>query len=161
MRDDFEEDPEVIADLKLRAATMRDPKRSREAPTFSPAKIIAHVPCRARCGSLVDWTEEAEDAFAIWNGILERRGEASLDKTRIVFCISCRDDGRAAAAIDKRKATDQLAHTIRELKNSPNPESEHAKIQRATSLGHPDVPGLLQAIRLRLDGGKAKRQGTL
>jgi hypothetical protein len=158
----FSEDPEVVADIKLRAATLRDSSRSREMPTFIPARITGQVPCRGRCGSLVDWTEEAEERFAIFNRILARKMEAPLDKTRIAFCNKCRTTGMAMQGERNRKATDLMKQFIVELKNGPkSAERERELVDKITKLGHPDVAGLVQAIQERKASKSSARRGSL
>jgi hypothetical protein len=142
-------DPEVIADLQLRAATERDPTRSRNPPNWSPPTVIGVVPCRARCGAVVGWTAEAEDAFETWNRILLAKREAPLDKTRIVFCVACRRGGRESTAADNRKHVDQTADVIRKLKASAKPDQERDLLAKLEKLHHPDIPGLLEALRAK------------
>jgi hypothetical protein len=145
-----EEDPEVIADLKLRAYTERDRSRSREMPTYVPAKIIGQVPCRGRCGALVEWPEDAEERFAIFNRILASKAEAPLDKTRIAFCSRCVARGREGAADANRKGVEGMARLIRELRSDPGPNFEREKeILEKLKPHHPDLTGLVEAIRIR------------
>jgi hypothetical protein len=163
---DDEEDPEVIADLRLRAASEFD--RTRTRPTghrsFSPDPVIGQVPCRGRCGALADWTESAENAFQTWNRVLERRDEGPLDKTRIVFCETCRKLGQHMSAERNRVHVDKLADLIRQLKESTEPESERDLIERIAKLNHPDVAGLVKAIkdaRERETGNKRARRSEV
>lgn len=151
-----DEDPEVVADLRLRAATERDPNRSREMPRYEPAKIHSHVPCRGRCGAIVSWTEEAEHAFQTWNRVLAAKAEAPLDKTRIVFCNTCRQRGAELTADANRKKVDAMAAAIRELKIGCHEHRENELLDKLEQAGHPDVPGLRQW--LRDNAGKSKRQ---
>lgn len=152
-------DPEVLADLRLRARTERErPAVPPSALKWSPSPTIAKVPCRARCGNVTDWTEDAEDRFRIFNRELERRNEAPLDKTRIVFCLKCQEIGAKMAAERNRKHIDALAEVIKRIKASSNPEEEREDIEKLKKLNHPDVQGLLQAIRARLDAKGASRK---
>jgi hypothetical protein len=141
------EDPEVIADLKLRAATEHDRLRSREMPAFVPSPVIDRVPCRNRCGAVVGWTEQAEETFQTFNRELARKMEPQLDKTRIVFCNTCRMAGGALSADRNRKQVDFVAQVIRELKSGLNGEKYQEAIQKLRKAGHPDVEGLEQTLR--------------
>jgi hypothetical protein len=165
-----DEDPEVIADLQLRAYTEKTRKGLSEAgfkaAIVAAAKpdIIGEVPCRGRCGAVVGWTQQAEDAFNVWNGILARKVEAPLDKTRIVFCNSCRDLGRKIAGESNRKHIETLASVIRQVKASGNPDGETKLLERLKELNHPDVFGLLEALRAKRDKsgpGKRTRMGEV
>lgn len=164
-----EEDPEVIADLQLRAYTEKSRNGLSEA-AFGQAiraaakpKIIGQVPCRARCGSLVDWTEEAEESFATFNRKLLSTRDAPLDKTRIVFCIRCRDRGRLEAAAINREHIDRLREVIRRVKASSHPDSEHDLHKQLRELRHPDVEGLLEALRTKgqKQPGTRARKGAM
>ena len=151
-----EMDPEVLADLRLRASTERDRSRSREMPAYQPARVVDRVPCRGRCGSVVEWTEEAEEAFVTWNRVLARRDEAPLDKTRIVFCNACREEGAKAAAERNRKMVNAIADAIRELKNGCESHREHELLDKLERAGHPDIAGLKQWLRERSAKGNKR-----
>jgi hypothetical protein len=155
-----EMDPEVAADIALRNATMRDRSRSREMPTYVPARITGKVPCRGRCGAVVDWTEDAEDQFKIFNGILKAKMEAPLDKTMIVFCAECKREGQAAAAEMNRKKADAMAKLIAELKTKTDPPGEKELLAKLEKLGHPDVTGLLLALRDKAIANKQPRKAS-
>lgn len=155
---DEEIDPEVLADLHLRAATEREPTRMRDMPTWKPAAIVDHVPCRNRCGRVVEWTDEAEHAFETWNRILLAKRDAPLDKTRIVFCDACRMSGVQPGADRNRKQHEMLRERIRYLKQSANPDGETKVIDEIKKLGHPDVPGLLEALRQKREAKSGGRR---
>lgn len=160
------EDPEVIADMQLRARTERDRGRLTDAQfaakirDAAKPKIIERVPCRGRCGALVDWTEEAEESFRTFSRILLAKRDAPLDKTRIVFCVACRARGRIEAGDGNRRHVDELRDAIRRIKGSANPDSERDLIQKLRDLKHPDVEGLLEALRtkgVKQPGSRARR----
>lgn len=162
----FEEDPEVVADLKLRAATEHDRSRSREMPVFAPSPTIARVPCRGRCGITVEWSEDAEDRFRMFNRILAAKSDAPLDKTRIVFCRVCASRGSAGAAENNRQKVDAMAKWIRELKADPSPNGEREReLLEKLKPHHPDLDGLTQAIKTRRETSSSKhgrvRRGSL
>lgn len=61
-----------------------------------------------------------------------------------------------------RQRADDMAAAVRELKQSRDPEGEQMLLRRIREGGHPDVNGLVQSIRGRLEGsGKAKGRREL
>jgi hypothetical protein len=92
-------DPEVLADLRRREASERDPSRSREtSQAFGVATVVEHWPCRGGCNMMVGVTQAAVDAFATLNAQLVRRREQPMAKGKVVWCPACklRDDEIAA-----------------------------------------------------------------
>ncbi len=148
-----EDDPEVLADLELREHTARTRPRVSDAQFAAKLRdaavprIIDKVPCRARCGRMADWTEEAQDAYDTFNRKLLSMRDAELDKSRIVFCDECRKRGVAMRAEDNRKHVDLVAAKIRALKATTNPDEERQLIKELHQLHHPDMNGLVEAIR--------------
>lgn len=149
-----EMDPEVSADLQLRAYTARTRTGLTEAQfaakireTATP-KIIGKVPCRARCGNLADWTEEAEDAFNTFNRKLAQTADAPLDKTKIAFCASCRAKGMAAVGDSNRNHVEAMRKAIVELKDNPpsSPSDERAAVKRLEALRHPFAEECVRTI---------------
>lgn len=55
-----------------------------------------------------------------------------------------------------RKAVDATAVVIKQLKASRNPEEERVLLKQLDAMGHPDVNGLVLAIRNRLSAGGSK-----
>ncbi|NUO49774.1 MAG: hypothetical protein HOV80_13040 [Polyangiaceae bacterium] len=153
----FEEDPEVIADLRFRESSMFDRTRTGEARWSAPT-IVERVPCRARCGAVVEWTDEAEERFQIFNRHLIGKREAPLDKTKICFCDGCRAKGRKAAAESNRDRVDYMRPLILELRGDPAPNGQREReiIEKLKKAGHPDIEGLCQAIKARRE---SKPQG--
>lgn len=160
----FDEDPEVVADLQLRAATERDRTRTRgvgaydwQAPT-----AVTRWPCRGGCQALIDVTDEATHALDVYNRELARRGEALLDTSRTAFCNACRERGAAIAADRNRKHVEAVAKLVVELKTDPGPmpEREWEIINNLRLMHHPDVDGLVQSIRERRDRGKQGKRGS-
>lgn len=155
MGEDYQQDPEVIADLQLRAATLRDRSRAREMPAFEAAKFVDSWPCRA-CKQPVPVTDDGVDRYQVFNRQLARLGQERLDHTKIMFCDSCRNEYQRTAADRRRGQVDRMAVVIKKLKASTKPEEEREMIKQLEAWHHPDVSGLVQAIRNRLDGTKAK-----
>jgi hypothetical protein len=163
-----EEDPEVIADLQLRAYTERartglsDAAFGQAIRQAATPRIVGQVPCRGRCGSTCDWTAEAEEQFAMFNRELLRRREAPLDKTRIVFCQRCIDSAAPIRATEARKHVEYIADLIRRVKASGNPEGERDLLEKLKKANHPDIPGLLEALRAKgtkQPGTRARKGG--
>lgn len=150
-------DPEVLADLRLRASSQHDRTRTG-AGTWSPPKIVDRVPCRNRCGAVVAWTAEAEDTFQTFNRQLAARADAPLDKTRIMFCARCEAEGRAQRATGLRGLHAKVAEAIRELKNGCEPDRERELLAKLSKAGHPDVKGLEQWLREK--AAKSSRRVT-
>jgi hypothetical protein len=161
-------DPEVEADIALRERTVRE-RRGMSETGFAEAireaatpRIVDQVPCRGRCGGLCDWTAEAEEQFAMFNRELLRRREAPLDKTRIVFCQACIDRAAPIRATEARKHVEYIADLVRRVKASSNPEGERELLEKLKKASHPDIPGLLEALRTRgqkQPGTRARKGG--
>ena len=160
-----EMDPEVAADLRLREASRFDRSRNQgDMPKYVPAKVIDRVPCRNRCGAVVSWTEEAESTFQTFNRQLAKKLEPQLDKTKIVFCNTCRASGVAQAADRNRKQVDYIAGIIRELKGGLDGDKYREAIDKLKKAGHPDIDGLEQALREKAaskPGGRKFSKGSL
>lgn len=162
-------DPEVAADLALRASSQFDTDRTRGAvgvsgARWSPPKFVTQWPCRGKCGVLVDVDEFTVEVFAKFNRVLRQRDEQPLDASAIVFCDACRDQGKALAAQRNRQKVDAIGNAIRELKElAAQPETPRSLEQQRDILmklrkhGHPDVDGLVLAIRESLSAKKKGR----
>lgn len=156
MSDD--EDPEVVADRRLQAATIRQRGGKHEGASYRPPVIVAEWPCRA-CKKPYGVTEDAVEAYETWNRELARRGDVPLDSKAIVFCDSCRAVYTDTAPSRRRGQVERMRPVIQQLKRSNSPEQEYALLKQLDAWGHPDVPGLVGAIRARLEG-KGKRSDT-
>lgn len=152
-------DPEVLADIRLRESSKYDSTRTSVGamPTWTPPKVIDRVPCRARCGAVVSWTEEAESMLQTFNRILARRVEPELDRTKTLFCSSCRTRGADLAAERNRKQVDAIAAMIREIKNGASSDRYRELLDNLRKAGHPDVDGLHQALLDKANSKPAKR----
>ena len=166
---DFEPDPEVVADLRLRASTERDTTRSAKPPEYVPPTFVAKWRCKTPgCGALVDVTEESMERLAVFNGRLRSKAEAPLDPHSIVFCADCEQRNDAAQSERRRREVDRMAIVIRGVKSGQFPlrvtwnNTEHTlteaqAYEKLERWGHPDVPGLKQAIAERNATSGAKR----
>lgn len=140
---------EIDEDAVARAESLRDPSRTRKEPKWVPPVVLDRVLCRGNCGALVEWTEDTEAAFRMWNAELAKRDEFPLEPNKIIFCEGCRRKGREFSRERNDKAREIMARNIRELKAAEDPGKELTRIKRIEALGHPDVPGLIEAIRTK------------
>jgi hypothetical protein len=155
-----EPDPEVIDDLKLRAASMFDRSRNAREARWVPPVFVDKWPCKTpACKKPVEITEETMDRYVMFNRMLAARSEEKLDFTQIVSCDSCRAELTRTAPDRRRKQVDRMRPVIQQVKASKNPEAEIAAIRQLESWKHPDIAGLVQATRDKLNtpGKKAKK----
>lgn len=166
----YELDPEVVADLALRARTEHDSSRTRTANyAWSRPQIVAAWKCRRPgCNELVGVTEEAMHTIEVWSRELARRGEQPIDTARIVFCDACEVKLREALPDKRRAEVDRMAHVIRQLVAGDTQiqirdhegqrfVDERAALKQLASWGHPDVSGLEQSLATR----NKKQRGKL
>jgi hypothetical protein len=144
-----DEDPEVIEDLQLRARTMRERSGNREAQYTAPV-FVSEWACRA-CRELVPITADAMENWQRFNRMLAARNEAAIRTSEIVFCDRCRVEFRRTAPERRRGQVERMRPVIIKLKRSSNPEEEREAIKQLETYGHPDVNGLVAAIRARLE----------
>lgn len=155
----FEEDPEVIADLQLRASSERDGSRTRGAGVYDWKKAgdVAWWPCRG-CKSLVGVVEDVCAYRQQFNGYLRKRMEAEIPIDGVVLCAKCyaRLAKERSHVMFDRKA--EVADAIRKLKDHQNPrgiDGQHdakgaqAILELLKKRHHPDINGLLDAIDAR------------
>lgn len=162
-------DPEVLADLQLRASSQHDRTRARPsasllgtwAPNEKPAGMWR---CKGRgkgkepCpqNAIVPVTAETMERLLIFNGQLRKRGEDPIDTDDVERCIPCQRAINAARPALLRKRVDDMAVVIRDLKSSTDPRRERELIKQLETWQHPDVPALLQAIEDRQRGPSGK-----
>jgi hypothetical protein len=142
----WEDDPEVVADLRLRAASERDRTRTGPVATYEAAAVVAHWPCRA-CRQPTELTETGADRFTFFNRALVARGEAPIDTGAVLFCGACRAEGTTYASRRNREHVDKLAEKIREYKASHDSRRQAELEHEMAKLHHPDLPGLVEAVR--------------
>jgi len=175
-------DPEVLADLQLRASSQYDSSRAR-APMrpFANPETVERWPCRRPgCSTMVDVTEDAVDRVVQFSAQLEREGQSviagrhprkrpneykpedyrPLDATAIVFCGECTAVLKESGAAKRRTEVDRMAPLIVELRTDPgpNPHREYEIVKQLREWKHPDVDGLVAAIRERRSS-KGKQKG--
>lgn len=156
-------DPEVLADLELRDASMRDRSRSRRAEATLgrelPAPPVAWWTCRApRCGQLVGIPEQAVERLEIFNARLVSRGEQPIPDDTVAVCDEHRAMLLTHRAETLRRKHDRLRENIVKLKASPNPRSEHELLRELERDHHPDISGLLESLARKLEGDKASKR---
>jgi hypothetical protein len=151
-----DEDPEVVADLQLRARTERERTGNREARWTAPV-FVSEWSCRS-CRELVPVTAEAVENWKMFCRMLAARNEAPIRTGEIVFCDRCRAEFRRTAPDRRRGQVDRMRPVIVRLKRSSNPEEERELIKQLEAYGHPDVTGLVAAIRARIES-KGTRAG--
>ncbi len=150
-----DEDPEVIADLQLRASSEHDSTRTREAVRPMGSKFITTWKCLMEsCNVQMPVTEDAVFALDTCNAELERRGEPPIPPFGVCPAHAALLESKRAA--DQPDKQDRIAEMIRELKASDHPARETALIAKLRRSGHPDVDGLLSALQ-----GTTKRKVRL
>lgn len=162
MSREYEQDPEVLADLRLRAASEYDTSRTRGNPAaeWTAPDIVALWPCRMKgCTLKVPVTQDAFERKDVMDRQLARMGEEPLDIATIMACPQCIEKARYGPYKAHRQweKLDRVAAAIRTIKASQDPKREHDAIAQLRKDHHPDVEGLLEAVCARLRGSNSKR----
>lgn len=164
----YDPDPEVLADLHLRASSERDASRTRGDGVYDWRRNdTADVwGCRSSsCSGTVDVGQEVVDGLEVFNRRLREQREAQIEPHRVAFCADCRAMGAKLAAERNRKHVDALAELIRRLAADPPPSlpDEYDLIEKIKLMRHPDVEGLIGAIRARREQARpgARKAGRL
>jgi hypothetical protein len=163
---DHEPDPEVLADLALREASIHDMTRSRGegAYDWKPVRPVCLWRCRnAKCGGFAQVYQDNIDALAMFDRELVKRGEQPLDASKILYCDDCLAEYRRTAPDRRRAQIDRMAVAIRSLKESDDATRERDLIAQISTWGHPDVEGLVKAITDRrvAESGRSGRARKL
>jgi hypothetical protein len=162
-------DPEVVADLRLRAYSERDSSRARVSEhhlaTFRPDDPVAEWKCRnPNCARFMPVTQEAidrlDDANRHWP---KKAGQPPLKSYEVAMCDACSQwvkDNRSQRLRDK---VTKLADLIRRLKDSTHPREATELLADIAKCHHPDIPGLLDAIEAKRasKGDKRGKAGGL
>jgi len=119
--------------------------------------VVTKWQCRT-CRKLVDVTAAAVLAMERFSAELMRRGDKHLDTRTIVQCDECKATDIAKQAARNGAHRERMADVIRRLKAARQPEQERELIKQLEALGHPDITGLVQAIRERREGTNGKRR---
>lgn len=154
----LEIDPEILADLRLREETLRDPNRRRRdagLPVFDLPEFVRLLPC-FNCGAACELNDIGQARLDQFNAVLRRRGEPDIDEKETLMCLTCRKKWDAMKANHNRKRVEEMGKTVRSLKASKNPDGEDAAWTYVDK-NHPDPTGLREWIRSNRDGGKRRR----
>jgi len=171
-------DPEVIADLKLRAYSQFDSTRSRGEGVYDwkPPAAVTQWKCKTPpCKSFVDVDAETVERWEIFNKRLRANGDSKGDARPIashdvMLCDSCRAEHAKIQPQRLRKRTDRMADVIRQLKAGESVirfetnEGRHSANRTETfakliEWGHPDVTGLQQSLAEKDSPNKKPTKG--
>lgn len=160
-----EQDPEVLDDLRLRAASQYDSTRQRGEGVYAWRKPddVGAWKCRGGCGTLVGVTEDVMAQFATFNGYLRKKLEAPLNHDAIVLCDRCRARMLTERSYRLYERVENLRKTIQALKAHPEPRKASVLLAELSDYKHPDIPGLLDALDAKRAerGGKKERRSSL
>ena len=161
----MKDDPEVVADLKLRARTEYDRTRTKGADIYDwrePATVAAWC-CRNRtCRIPVRVTQDAVDNLAMMNRQAKARGFERIREDEIMYCPLCEIALRAERGVMASRISSVMNKHIVELKKGVSKEREAELLKKLDALGHPDVKGLEQALHEKKNAKKSTRaQGGL
>lgn len=166
-----EEDPEVVADVRLREATTRDATRGAPTVIGGDRAIVAQWPCHAKCGRMVGVNSTTLEAWRVFNTQLRTAGpwshaqqrytgpEEPLDASAIVYCQLCIDGIKSQEGDECRKYADRMHEIIVELKEAVamGNATKERELTKKLQGRHPDLNGLLAALRARKAGAKPGR----
>jgi hypothetical protein len=167
-----EQDPEVVADLKLRAYSMRDRSRNGEANyDWKLPTIVAKWKCRTPpCKTFVDVPEDTMERWEMFNGHLKARGEQPIASHEVLWCESCLEQHRKIRPDKLRRQVERMASVIRQIKAGDQvirfrtDSGEHAVGEREAlewlkKWHHPDVPGFEQWLKEQRSSNKKPTKG--
>lgn len=161
MSDELEMDPEVIADIKLRAATERDPTRSRKLPRFEPSPTVGHWPCRNNaCQMPCEVTQAGVEMFDMFNKLLVKRGEQPISTEDVLVCDICRRFLDRHAEQKAGERDEQMRRDVKRLRAAKDPDRELAGdelLKKRLERWHPDLYGLLESLRHSKNKNKRAR----
>ena len=155
-----DEDPEIVADRKLRAYSERDPSRSRGDGVYDwkPPASVTQWKCRTPpCKVFVGIDADTVEQWEMFNRELKKRGEKPIASHEVVRCPSCEAEMVKIQPLRLRKRADRMADVIRQLKDGATSirwksnDGEHVggrreALDQLKTWGHPDVIGLEQAL---------------
>lgn len=156
-------DPEVVADLQLRAATERDSTRSRPTTLrYEPCPTVRVLPCAGNvngkpCGHPCELTQTGQARLTQFAKMLLSRGEQPLDEHKLLMCDRCRALWESQRADRKRERVEEMRTCIQQLKASKDAEQEYDLWRRVEALHHPDPRGLREALRAKSQGSMRPR----
>lgn len=148
---------------RVREESSRDKSRNldrRKMADWKPSPIVDEWPCRNRsCRQNTPVTRECEDVFEQMNLMLAAKGEQQLRTDEVVVCDACRKRLRELAQGAADRQVSRAKQLVVEYKSDPEPGAERkAEIERELErIGHPDVRGLVEAVKRRREGKAAQR----
>jgi len=165
-------DPEVVADLQLRAYSEHDRTRTRGegAYDWKPPAAVTEWKCRTPpCKVFVGVDADTVEQWEMFNRELVRRAEKPIASHEVVRCASCELEMAKVQPLRLRKRVDRMADVIRQLKDGKeqiryrdnegdqigNRELAFAKLKE---WGHPDVEGFRQALTEKSSPNKKPRK---
>lgn len=147
-----EPDPEVIADLRLRAASEHDRSRARSLKIYDwkQPEFVGSWPCRRPgCKGRFDVQDDDIARFNMFNRELAKKNEQGIKPSDVAYCEPCKGVYVATAANRRRGLVEKLRVLIVELKASRDPAGEKELLEKMKAMHHPDIPGLIEAIRTK------------
>ncbi len=168
-------DPEIVADLKLRAYSEHDRSRSCGEGVYDwkPPITVTQWKCRTPpCKVFVDVDAETVERWEIFNRRLKAQGEKPIASHDVMRCASCEVELAKIQPIRLRKRADRTASVIKQLKagdkvirfkdnDGDHGANEAEAFQMLRKWGHPDVEGLQQAMAERGSPNKKPRRGDV
>lgn len=174
MSDDYdcsreELDPEVLADLQLRARTLseRGDRYLRPSPAQLYRKPVdaAQWKCRfPRCEILIGVADDVVQYLENFNAELATRGERAIPTDAILVCPEHLKLALEHRAQKQRERSDRMRDNIRKLRASElDPNLMPDVLADLRRDHHPDVDGMVAAMLARLNGssGGKKRRARL
>lgn len=156
-----EPDPEVLADLALRNSSQHDRTRTRGEGLYNwtpPVGVGVWACRRPGCKGYATVYQANLDAFEVFDRQLSSKGEQPLDVTKILFCETCYAEFKRTAPDRRRGQVERMAVAVRQLKESNDPERERELLDSLEKWGHPDVHGLVTALREKRGASSGKRR---
>ncbi len=168
-----DEDPEVVADLKLRAYSQHDSSRSRGEGVYDwkPPAVATQWKCRVpQCKNFVDVPVDTLDVWAVFNRQLARQGELPIASHSVMWCDRCREEFAKIQPLRLRKRVDRMASVIQQIKAGDKniryrtndgevTTDEQGALQQLRTWGHPDVDGFITWLRERKATNKKPTKG--
>lgn len=165
-------DPEVVADLQLRAYSEHDRSRSRGDGVYDwkPPAVVTQWKCRTPpCKVFVDVNTETVERWEIFNKRLRAAGEKPIGSHEVMICESCQAEHAKIQPLRLRKRVERMADVIRQLKAGDKviryktnegdvATNEADAFKQLRVWGHPDVDGLIAAIGDKRNAAPAKRE---
>ncbi len=168
-----EMDPEVVADLQLRAYSQNDRSRTRGEGVYDwkPPADVAQWKCRTPpCKVFVGVDADTVEQWEMFNRELKRRGEKPIASHEVMICDSCRANHAEILPLKQLKRNDRMADVIRQIKNGDTSirwkenDGDHIGNRREAidmlkKWGHPDVVGFEQALSEKSSPNKKPPRG--